>query len=105
MGLLDGCDGVERRLDLVDGVLLVAADLEVDERRVPAACDSPAAHVLHRSHIGDVRDHVAHNGREGGVAPAGAAALDQDALARRPVEALVEDLLHPAGLAGAGGAV
>ena len=72
------------RLDLVHGLVPVAADVEVDERGVPVLRDRAAVDVLHRpasfetrattSSIAAVKARIAD--------PCGAA-LDQDVLARR----------------------
>ena len=47
------------RLDLVDRLVLVAADAEVDERGVAVLRDRAAMDVLHGCDAGDARDDVA----------------------------------------------
>ena len=103
MGALRRGDAVEDGVDLVDRLVLVAADLELDERRVPVLRDRRlAADVLDGRDLRDARDDVRDRGREGGIARPQRAALDQDALGGGLLEAGVEDPVHAAGLARPG---
>ena len=99
-------DSVENRADLVHRLVGVAADLELDERRVPVWRDlarvvrvERRANVLDRVERLEPRDDVRDRGREGRVARSQRVALDQDALAGGLLEARVEDPVHPTGLA------
>ena len=60
MGLLRGGDAVEDRVDLVDRLVLVAADLELDERGVPVLRDLAGVAGSERRadvlDVGDLRD-------------------------------------------------
>ena len=109
MSLLRGGDGVDDRFDLVDRLVLVAADVEVDEDGAAVfrdlariAASERRADVLDGRQLRDARDDVADRRREGGIADASGAALDQDALAGGLLEPVVEDLLHAAGLSRPG---
>ena len=91
--LLGGVDLGENRIDLL-GRLIGCADLELDQRRVsvgrPARCGRSA-----RVELREPRHDVADRGREG-VGRRERAALDQDALRGRALEARVENPVHPA---------
>ena len=98
MSLLRGGDDVDDRLDLVGRLVLVAADVEVDEHGASVfrdlaciAASERRADVLDGRQLRDARDDVADRRREGGLADAGGAALDQDALAGGLLEPVVED--------------
>src|SRR5204863_8472594 len=80
-------DAVEHGAELVGGVLLVALDLELDERGVSARRDLTGVprserrlDVLNRRHFGNTRDDVPDRGVEGRRARSSGPALDQDAL-------------------------
>src|SRR5439155_10915634 len=102
-------DAVEDRPELVGGVLLVALDLELDERGVSALRDLTGVprserrlDVLNRRHVGNTRDDVPDRGVEGRRARSSGPALDQDALIVRQLEAGIQDSVHAARLAGSG---
>src|SRR4029077_17607837 len=99
VGTLRAGDRVEDRLDLVGCLGLVTADLKVDERGVSVPGDCAAADLLCRRQLRDRADHVVDRRDEGDVADPSGAALDQDALVRRLLEAGIEDLVHAARLA------
>jgi hypothetical protein len=107
--LLRNRHAVEHRVDLVRCVVCVAADVEFDERRVLVAGDLACilrverrAHVLDNPHRLDPAEDVLDHRAEGRIGDAKRAALNEDALAGGLLEALVEDPVHAAGLAGAG---
>src|SRR5205814_185610 len=102
MDRLRGGDTVDDRLDLVDRLRLVAADLEVDERGVPTGGDRTAMDVLNGCHLRDACDHIVDRRRETGLSDASRAALDQDAFAGGLLEPRVEDPVHAARLARPG---
>jgi hypothetical protein len=102
-------DGLEDGADLVDRLVLVASDLELDERAMPVHRDLTCmagierrADVLNVRHLREARDDVLDRGPEGGIVRSKRAALDQDALAGGLLEAGVEDPIHAARLAGPG---
>src|ERR671910_3637404 len=106
--LLRLVDAVEHRADLVDRLVLVPADLELDESRTPALRDLAAVgrierrpHMLNGFEPGDPGDDVRDRGLEGGIARANRVALDQDAFPGGLLEPSVEDPVHAAGLARA----
>ena len=68
VSLLSLGDAVEDGLDLVDRLVLVAADLEVDERRVTVLRDLAAADVLHGRHRRDARRRRPESRGERGIA-------------------------------------
>ena len=110
MRLLRGVDLGEDRVDLLGRLVLRARDLELDERGAAVGGDltdvgrvERRADVLDDVELRDPRDDVLDRRREGGVGGGERAALDEDALGRRLLEAGLEDLVHPAGLARAGG--
>ena len=112
MGALRGCNGVENGIDLVDCLVLGAADLELDERRAPVLRDvvrvawcERRADVADVRELRDPRDDVRDRGVEGGCACASRTALDQDVLGGRLLEAGLENPIHAAGLARTGGVV
>ena len=101
-------DPVDDASDLVDRLDTVTADLELDERCVTVRSDLTRvvgskwrANVLNGLQLGDPRDDVVDRGSEGGILGSQRAALDQDVLAGRVLEAVVQDPVHAAGLAGA----
>src|SRR5512132_4714209 len=77
--------------------MAVARDL-VRVRRLERVAD-----VCRDRHRGDAPGYVVDPGFEGRVLRRQRAALDERRLARRLLELFVEDLRHPAGLAGTGG--
>ncbi len=90
MGLLHLVDLVEDRADLVDRLVGVAADLELDERRVPALRDLARVrrierrpHVLDDVQRGDAGDDVRDRGLEGRIARPERVALDRGRSRRR----------------------
>ena len=103
MRLLGGVDLGENRIDLLGRLIGCAADLELDQRRVSVGGDLPGVDVLHDFELREPRHDVADRGREGGVGRRELAALNQDALRGRALEARVENPVHPARLARPGG--
>ena len=110
MGGLGRCDGVDRGADLVRRLVDLAADVEHDERGVPVpgdlvhvAGDERRADVPDVGLARDAGDDVLHGRIERGRTGRGSLALDQDVLGRRPLEAFVQDPVHPARLSGPGG--
>ena len=102
VGALRGGDRVEDRLDLVDCLVLVAADLEVDERGVSVLGDRAAPDVLHGRQLRDARRHVVDRCGEGRRRRPRAERLWIRTLSSRGLlEAGVEDLVHAARLARA----
>ena len=106
MGALYRVDAVEDGVDLVDGVVLVAADLERDECGAPVLGDlaltagiERRADVLHDVEPREPGDDVVDGGGEGRIARFERVALDHHGLAGGPLEAFVQDLLDTAGLA------
>ncbi len=102
-------DGVDHRVDLVDGLVGVAADVEVDDRRVAVRGDlSAIGRGVRALHVRDDRDggHAADDlldgGPEGRVVGGERPALDEHRLVGGLIERLVEDPGGPAGLAGEG---
>ena len=103
---------VEDRGDLVDGLVLVAADVELDERGVPvlgdlvcvAGCER-RADVLDVRDLRDAGDDVRDRSVEGGRAHASRAALDEDVLGGLRLEAGIEDPVHATRLARPGRAL
>ena len=93
----------EDRVELQRRLVGRAADLELDERRVPVRGGLTGVNVLNDLELRQPRDDIADRGREGGVGRREHAALDEDALRGGPFEAGVEDPVHAAGLTGAGG--
>ena len=98
------------RVDLVGGLVGLAADLELDQRCVavlrrsgPLALVERRANVLNRLELRDPRHDVLDRGREGGIGRRERAALDEDALVGGPLEAGVEDPIHATRLARPGG--
>jgi hypothetical protein len=107
MGTLHVVDGCEHRVDLVGGLVGITADLELDESRMPVRCDLAGVrgierrlHVLDDLQLRDPRHDVRDRGLEGRIGHGQRVALDEDVLARRLLEAGVEDPVHAAGLAG-----
>ena len=99
---LRGGHRVQHGLDPVGRRLLVAADLEVDQRRSPVLRDRPGVYVLHHRHARHLFDHVLDRRPERRIAGAQRAALDEDGLGGGLPEACPEDGVHPAGLARPG---
>ena len=98
-------DAIEHRGDLVGRFVLVAADLELDERRAPALGDLAAVrgverrpHVLDDVQRGNAGDDVLDRSLECRVARPERLALDQDALAGGLLEAGLENPVHATGL-------
>ena len=88
-------------------LLAVAADLELDERGMPALCDLAGvgrierrADVLHGRHRRKAGHDVLDGRVEGGRACSERAALDQHALTCGHLEPGIEDPVHAARLAG-----
>ncbi len=99
-----GCvDLGENRIELLRRLVGCAADLELDQRRVSVGGDLSGVNVLHDVELREPRHDVADRGREGGVGRRELAALNQDALRGRALEARVENPVHPARLARPGG--
>ncbi len=65
--LLNLGNAVEDGRDLVDRLRVVAADLEVDERRVTVLGDLAATDVLHGPHRRDAGNDVLNCGGERGI--------------------------------------
>ena len=108
MGALGVGDALEDRAELVHRLGAVAADLELDERGMPALCDLACvgrverrADVLHGRHRREAGHDVLDGCVEGGRACSKRAALDQHALTRGHLEPGIEDPVHAARLAGA----
>ena len=92
------------------GVVGIARDVEVDERGTSALTDlarvlrvERRADVRDRVERGDLGDDVVHSRCERRILDGQRVALDEDALAGRPFEVVVEDLVDAAGLAHARG--
>ena len=98
MSLLRLVDLRQDRVDLVRGVVGVTADLELDQGRSAALGDLRRADVLDGFHARDVRDRVLDRCGESGISRLQRGMLDEHALARGLLEALVEDLVHATGL-------
>ena len=103
-------DGGDDGIDLVDRVVRVTADLEIDQGRVAVFGDLPAVfglerrpHVEYDRHRRHIRDDILDRFLESGIFGRQRLALDEHGLARRLLETVFEDLLHPARLARAGG--
>ena len=108
MGTLRVGDALEDRAELVGRLRGVAADLELDERGMPALCNPACvgrverrADVLHRRHLLEASHNVLDGGVEGKRAHSKRAALDQHALTRGHLEPGVEYPVHAARLTGA----
>src|SRR5205814_6483503 len=93
MGTLRVGDALEHRAELVARLVLVASDLELDERGTPALCDLASvgrverrADVLHGPDSRKAREDVPDDGVENRRARSNGAALDQDALVRGQLE-------------------
>ena len=100
MPLLDAVDGVEDRLHLLVGLVLVAADLELNERRAPALRDlarvrgvERRTHPLHLRQAGHRPCDIGDDGAERRVADGLRLRLDEHALAGAIREAGVVE--HP----------
>jgi hypothetical protein len=96
------------RADLVHGEVLVAADVELDERGPSVLRDlafvaggERRANVLDDLEARDGLDDVRDRRLEGGIARPERRALDQDGLVGRLLETGLEDLVHAARLARA----
>ncbi len=109
IGLLRLVDCGDDGVDLLDGVVGIAADLEVDERCMPGLADLAGVLGIERrldvhDHVqgGDSGDHVLDCGREGRILDGQRLALDEHALSGRLHEFLVEELVDAARFAHAG---
>ena len=106
IGLLHLRHGVDDRLHLALGVVLVALDVELHERRVPVLRDlgRREQRVLDVGDLlegGDLLEHLADDDGEAAVVRGHRLRLDEHALRRRPLEARVrEDVLGRRRLAG-----
>ncbi len=109
VGTLRVGDAFEDRAELVARLVLVASDLELDERGTPALCDLTCVgrverrtDVLNGRLLRNARHDILDRGVESRRARSNGAALDQDALIRGQFEPGIEDPVHAARLAGAG---
>src|SRR5688500_1834058 len=96
----------EDRVDLVRSLVSLATDLELHQGCVAALGDlagvalvGQGANVLNYIELRDPRDNVLARGPEGWIGRRERAALDQNTLVGRPLEARVENAVHPTGLA------
>src|SRR5204863_8718918 len=95
-------DAIEDRADLVAGLVLVTADVELHERRVPVLRDLASPDVLDGRLLRHTRDDVVDCGVERGIAGPERLALDADVLASGLLEPVVQDPVHAARLARPG---
>ena len=109
MGGLRVIDALQDRPELVAGRVLLAFDLEFDQRRMPVLRDLSCTagterrlDVLNGLQLRDPGHDVRNSGVEGGGADSQRAALDEHALVRGQLEAIGQDPVHAPGLAGPG---
>ena len=91
----------EHGVEPVGSGVLVAGDVEIDKYRVVVNGDLGRPHVAHDCDLRQACDDVVDRGGERGRSCLQRTVLDQDAFARRLLEAGVEDLVHPPRLARA----
>ena len=102
--LLGGVDLGENRIELLRRLVGCAADLELDQRRVSVGGDLLRCERSARLSSFESRATTSPTAAvKAGVGRRERAALDQDALRGRALEARVEDPVHPARLARPGG--